>query len=231
MIRLNKYIASCGVCSRRKADDIIQKGNVKVNGKTVENFGVQIDEKKDIVEVYDKKIKLEKSKLYLMLNKPKGYITTNDEQFMRPSTVELINEDIRVFPVGRLDMDTEGLLVFTNDGDFANKVIHPKNKIEKTYVVRFKEGEADPKKIEKMKKGVDIGDYVTKPAKVRLMSKNQLEIIISEGKNRQIRKMCEVVGIDVYDLKRTKIGMLELGDLKVGEYRKLKTSEIKLIIG
>jgi 23S rRNA pseudouridine2605 synthase len=231
MIRLNKYIASCGVCSRRKADDIIQKGNVKVNGKTVEDFGIQIDEKKDIVEIYDKKIKLEKSKLYLMLNKPKGYITTNDEQFMRPSTVELINEDIRVFPVGRLDMDTEGLLVFTNDGDFANKVIHPKNKIEKTYVVRFKEGEADPKKIEKMKKGVDIGDYVTKPAKVRLMSKNQLEIIISEGKNRQIRKMCEVVGIDVYDLKRTKIGMLELGDLKVGEYRKLKPSEIKLIIG
>lgn len=226
MIRLNKYIASCGVCSRRKADELIGDGKVKVNGLDVDNLGMQINEKKDKVTVYDKIIKLEKSKVYIMLNKPKGYITTNDEQFNRPSTVDLIDEEVRVFPVGRLDMDTEGLLLFTNDGEFANELIHPKNKVEKTYIVKVKEQEVTPAKIEKLKKGVDIGEYVTKPAKVRLMTKNQLEIIIGEGRNRQIRKMCEVVGIEVYNLKRIKIGNLELGDLEVGKYRHLKPREV-----
>ncbi len=226
MIRLNKYIASCGVCSRRKADELISDGKVKVNGLDVDNLGMQINEKKDVVTVYDKIIKLEKSKVYIMLNKPKGYITTNDEQFNRPSTVDLIDEEVRVFPIGRLDMDTEGLLLFTNDGEFANELIHPKNKVEKTYIVKVKEQEVTPVKIEKLKKGVDIGDYVTKPAKVRLMTKNQLEIIIGEGRNRQIRKMCEVLDIEVYNLKRISIGNLELGDLEVGKYRHLKPREV-----
>ena len=231
MLRLNKYIASCGVCSRRKADELITQRKVKVNDKLVDDLGTQINEKKDVVLVNDKKISLEKSKVYIMLNKPKGYITTNDEQFSRPSTVDLINEDIRVFPVGRLDMETEGLLLFTNDGEFANKLIHPKNKVEKTYIVKIKEYDATPEKIQKMKNGVDIGDYVTKPAKVRLASKNQLEIIISEGKNRQIRKMCEAVELDVYNLKRVRLGNLEIGDLEVGKYRHLKPREVLSITG
>lgn len=229
MIRLNKYIATCGVCSRRKADELITQRKVRINGVVTDNLGLQIDETKDKVEIYNKEIALEKKKVYLMLNKPKGYITTNDEQFSRPSTVDLIHEEIRVFPIGRLDMETEGLLLFTNDGEFANSLTHPKNKVEKTYVVKVSSDISD-KKQDRLKKGLDIGGYVTKPAKVRMLSKNEIEIVIAEGKNRQIRKMCEAAGISLVSLKRTQVGVLELGDLKSGEYRYLKPTEVKSFI-
>lgn len=136
MTRLNKYIAECGVCSRRSADILIQSGKVMINEQVVTNLGTKIDENEDIVKVNGKKVTKENKLVYIMLNKPKGYVTTSKEQFGRRSVLDLLNLNLRVYPIGRLDMYTEGLLLLTNDGEFANKLMHPKNKIEKTYVVK-----------------------------------------------------------------------------------------------
>lgn len=225
MIRLNKYIASSGVCSRRKADELIESGKVKINGIVTTKMGEQVDETKDIVEVANKKISLKEEKIYIMLNKPKGYVTTNSEQFNRPSTKDLIKEKIRVFPIGRLDMNTEGLLILTNDGEFSNRLMHPSNKIEKKYIITLRTSVSD-EQIKMLENGVDIGGYVTKPAKIKRLLPLELEIIISEGKNRQIRKMCEAVGANLKNLKRVQIGNLKLGDLKLGKYRFLSKEEI-----
>lgn len=228
MIRLNKYIATSGICSRRKADELIEKGKVRVNGIVVKTMGVQVDEEKDIIEVCNNKISLKEEKVYIMLNKPKGYVTTNNEQFNRPSTKDLIKEKVRVFPIGRLDMNTEGLLLLTNDGEFANKLMHPTNKVEKTYIVTLRK-EITHEQIEMLQAGVDIGDYITRPAKVKMLSSIEIEIKISEGKNRQIRRMCKAVNAELKNLKRVQIGNLKLGDLKVGKYRFLSFEEISNI--
>ena len=230
MIRLNKYIAECGICSRRKADILIESGKVLVNDIVIKDLGVKIDDTKDQVKVDGKTISKEDKFVYIMLNKPKGYVTTNSEQFGRKSVLDLIDTDYRIFPIGRLDMNTEGLLLLTNDGEFANKLMHPKNKVEKTYIANVK-GNITEEKIEHLINGVDIGGYITKPAKVRIISKdkNKIEIKISEGKNRQVRKMCEAVGLKVINLKRTSIGKLNLGNLKIGKYRYLNKSEIDKI--
>ena len=228
LIRLNKYIAECGVCSRRKADELIENGKVKVNKVIVTNLGMQIDELNDSIEVNDKVIYKEEKKVYIMLNKPEGYITTNSEQFGRKATSDLIKEDIRVFPIGRLDKDTEGLLLFTNDGEFANYMMHPSHLIKKTYIVTT-DSNITSEKINKLKNGVDIGGYITKEAEVRKYSSNKLEIIISEGKNRQVRKMCKAVGINVKRLIRTRIGRLELGNLKKGEYEYLNKEQLSKV--
>lgn len=230
MIRLNKYIAECGICSRRKADILIESGKVLVNDIVIKDLGVKIDDTKDIVKVDGKTISKEDKFVYIMLNKPKGYVTTNSEQFGRKSVLDLIDTDYRIFPIGRLDMNTEGLLLLTNDGEFANKLMHPKNKVEKTYIANVK-GNITEEKIEHLINGVDIGGYITKPAKVRIISKdkNKIEIKISEGKNRQVRKMCEAVGLKVINLKRISIGKLNLGNLKIGEYRYLNKNEIDKI--
>lgn len=228
MIRLNKYIATSGVCSRRNADELIASGKVKVNGIVIKEMGMQVDETKDVVYVNNKKISVKEEKVYIMLNKPKGYVTTNNDQFDRPSTKDLIKEKIRVFPIGRLDMNTEGLLLLTNDGDFANKLMHPSNKVEKTYVVTLRKPITD-EQIKKLQDGVDIGDYITRPAKVKRITPLELEIKISEGKNRQIRRMCESVNADLKNLKRIQIGNLKLGDLKLGKYRLLSLDEISNI--
>lgn len=228
MIRLNKYIATCGVCSRRNADELISSGRVKVNGIVTKEMGTQIDEIKDIVYVNNKKISIKEEKVYIMLNKPKGYVTTNSEQFDRPSTKDLIKEKMRIFPIGRLDMNTEGLLLLTNDGDFANRLMHPSNKIEKTYIVTLKKSVTD-EQIKMLQEGVDIGDYVTKKAKVRKISPLDIEIKISEGKNRQIRRMCDAVGIYLKNLKRVQIGNLKLDNLKLGKYRFLSIEEVSNI--
>ena len=229
MIRLNKYIASSGVCSRRKADELIEAKKVKVNGNLVEDFGMQIDEKKDVVIVDDKRIRLENKKIYLMLNKPVGYVTTNDEQLGRKCTNDLIHENERVFPIGRLDMDSEGLLLFTNDGEFSNSLMHPSKKVEKVYIAKLNR-KINDEKIEMLKNGVDIGDYVTKPAKVQRIASNVVKITISEGKNRQVRRMCEAVGLKVIKLQRVQIGNLELGTLPTGKYRHLTKQEVRSII-
>ena len=229
MIRLNKYIAECGVCSRRSADTLIQSGKVCVNGEVVTNLGIKIDETIDNVKVNNKIIKKENKLVYIMLNKPKGYVTTSKEQFGRKSVLDLINTNLRVYPIGRLDMYTEGLLLLTNDGNFANKMMHPKNKIDKKYIVSVK-GNITSEKIDLLKKGVDIGGYITKPAKVKSnFEKNELEIVISEGKNRQVRRMCEAVKLKVLNLQRTKIGNLELGNLELGKYRYLNKNDLEKI--
>lgn len=203
-------------------------GKVKVNGIVSEELGLVIDELNDIVEVNNKKIRLINDKIYIMLNKPVGYITTSNDQFSRPSVLDLIKEKNRVFSIGRLDMYTEGLLLLTNDGEFANKLMHPKNKIEKTYLVKVNDKVSDDN-IKNLEAGVDIGGYITKPAKVKKITDNKFEIIISEGKNRQIRKMCESQNLKVSNLRRIKVGNIQLGNLKVGEYRFLGLDEIKNI--
>jgi len=227
MERLNKYIASCGICSRRKADELIEAGKVKVNDQIVTNLGMQVSDT-DVVKVEDKVISKEEKKVYIVLNKPKGYVTTNNEQFNRKSVIDLIHEDVRVYPVGRLDMYTEGLLILTNDGEFSNKLMHPRNKIEKTYVVTT-DTNVTKEQIENLKNGVDIGDYFTKPAKVKMVGNNKVEIIISEGKNRQVRRMCESVGINLLNLRRTKVGKIDLETLQTGKYRYLTEEEKNMI--
>lgn len=225
MERLNKYIASCGVCSRRKADELIQEGRVKINDIIVTNLGEKV-EVNDIVKVDNKVISKEEKKVYIALNKPKGYVTTNSDQFDRKSVIDLIHEEVRVYPIGRLDMYTEGLLLLTNDGEFSNKLMHPRNKIEKTYIVITDTNVTD-KQLENLRSGVDIGDYITKPAKARKISKDKIEIIISEGKNRQVRRMCESVNINLLNLKRVQVGNIKLENLQSGKYRYLTEEEIK----
>lgn len=229
MIRLNKYIAECGICSRRSADKLIQSGKVYVNDSCITTLGSIIDERRDIVKVDNKEIKKEEKLVYIMLNKPKGYVTTSKEQFNRPSVLDLIKMNLRVYPIGRLDMYTEGLLLLTNDGKFANKMMHPKSQIKKTYIVKIG-GKITEEKNDMLRKGVDIGGYVTKPAEVKLLlDSRELEIKISEGKNRQIRKMCNAVGYKVLNLKRVKIGNLSLGNLKTGKYKFLDKNIINKI--
>lgn len=224
-IRLNKYIANAGVCSRRAADKLIDEKKVKVNGKVVLEKGTVIDTYKDSVEVNGKKISISEEKVYILLNKPKGYITTAKEQFNRPFVLDLINEKERVYPVGRLDMDTSGLLILTNDGQLTNKITHPKNHIHKTYEAILK-NELSNVDMQKLENGVDIGGYVTQPAKVQKLGDKKVRITISEGKNRQVRKMFETVNNKVVELKRISIGKLTLENLEVGKFKYVKYEEI-----
>jgi len=224
-MRINKYIAACGVCSRRKAEEYILSGRVRINDMVVSILSADVKEN-DEVFLDEKKIELESKYVYLMLNKPRGYVTTNNEQFGRKCTLDLIKENVRVYPIGRLDMDTEGLLLFTNDGEFANMLTHPKNKIEKTYIVTTNTFVTN-ENVETLKKGVDIGGYVTKEAKVKKIGEKKIKIIISEGKNRQVRKMCSAVGLEVVNLKRVQISSLKLGNLACGKYRYLTKDEIR----
>ncbi len=218
-IRINKYIANCGMCSRRKAEEYIQEGKVLINGIVNTELGYKVKEG-DIIVVNGKQISLEENKVYIMLNKPKGYVTTSKEQFGRPSVLDIVKVEERVYPVGRLDMDSEGLLILTNDGDFSNNVIHPTKHISKKYEVILKENITETA-IKKLETGVDIGGYVTRPAKVEKVSDKKILITIGEGKNRQVRRMIEAVDNKVLNLKRIAIGGLKLDKLKSGEYIKL----------
>lgn len=226
-IRLNKYIASTGVCSRRKAEEYILSGRVSINGKVVIELGTQV-QTNDVVCIDGKEIKLEERKVYIMLNKPKGYVTTAKEQFNRKSVLDIVKVKERVYPVGRLDMDSEGLLILTNDGDFANNIIHPTKHISKKYEVVLKERITEDM-INNLENGVDIGGYVTRPAKVKKIKDSMLQITITEGKNRQVRRMCEAVGNKVLNLKRIAIGNLRLDKLEIGKYVELTTKDIDKI--
>ena len=226
-IRINKYIASSGVCSRRKAEEYILAGKVLVNGVVNTELGYKVKEE-DIVVVDGKQISLEENKVYIMLNKPKGYVTTSKEQFGRPSVLDIVKVEERVYPVGRLDMDSEGLLILTNDGEFSNNVIHPTKHISKKYEVVLKENITETA-IKKLESGVDIGGYVTRPAKVEKVTDKKILITIGEGKNRQVRRMIESVDNKVLNLKRIAIGGLKLDKLKSGEYIKLDEKLINKI--
>jgi len=228
--RLQKFMAENGIASRRKSEELITSGVVRVNGATVTELGHKIDSEKDIVEVNGQIIEPQNTKLfYYLLNKPKGYVSTAKDQFGRPSVVSLIKSDVRLYPVGRLDYDTEGLIIITNDGDFTNKLTHPSYSITKEYEATVK-GSVGSDKIENFRQGIDIGEYVTKSAKMQIIQQNKdssvIRIVIAEGKNRQVRKMCAAIGHEVLYLKRTAIGNLTLGGLAVGEYRELLRDEV-----
>lgn len=234
-IRLQKYMAEAGISSRRKAEELILEGKVKVNGKTVNELGIKIVPNKDIVEYNGKKVVLEKEYVYILLNKPIGYVTTVKDQFNRDSILDLVKISKRIVPVGRLDMYTSGAIILTNDGDFVYKVTHPKHEIEKTYTVTIK-GIVKDNEVEELKKGVKIEDYTTKPAKVKILKTDEeknisrLEITIHEGKNRQVRKMCEAIGHKVLALHRSKIAGIGVKDLELGKWRYLTRNEVKKIL-
>ena len=233
--RLQKYLASCGIASRRKCEEYILQGKVKVNGKIVTELGTKIDIGKDIIEFENKVVKNNEEKIYILLNKPIGYVTTANDQFGRETVLDLVKVRERIVPVGRLDMYTSGALILTNDGDFVYKVTHPKHEIEKTYTVTLK-GIISNEEVEKLRNGVKIDDYITKPAKVKILKTDtekdisRLEITIHEGKNRQIRKMCQSVGRKVLALHRSKIGTLEVKNLELGKWRYLKKEEVKKLV-
>ena len=231
-IRLQKYLAECGVASRRKCEEYILQGDVQVNDKVVTELGTKVNPKKDIVKFKNKEVKIEEKQVYILLNKPIGYVTTVSDQFDRDTVLDLVKVKERIVPVGRLDMYTSGALILTNDGDFVFKVTHPKHEITKTYTVTLK-GIIQANEIEQLQKGVKIDDYITKPAKVKILKTDsekdisRIEITIHEGKNRQVRKMCEAIDKKVLALHRSKIGNIGVKDLKIGEWRYLKKEEIK----
>ncbi len=230
--RLQKYIARSGVTSRRKAEELILAGQVKVNGITVTELGTKIDTQTDIVLVDDKKISEVKQYTYIKLNKPEGYVTTVKDQFNRKTVLDLIDINERIYPIGRLDYYTSGLLLLTNDGDLANKLMHPKYHIFKTYIAEI-DGRISEDSIKNLTNGVVIEDYKTAPAKVKLLkfmeNKSNVQISIYEGKNRQVRKMLDAVGHNVIQLKRISFGEITLGDLKIGSWKNLSNEEIQFL--
>ena len=234
-MRINKYIALCGVASRRKAEELILAGRVTVNDEVMTALSYKVDEENDIVKVDDKLIKEENKLVYILLNKPEGYITTVKDQFDRPSVLDLVSDiKERVYPIGRLDYETSGLLLLTNDGDLTYKLTHPKHEVDKTYVARVK-GKLTKEEIERFKTGLKIEDYTTAPAKLKVIKYDEqrdsslLEIKIHEGKNRQVRKMCKAINHPVLRLRRSAMGKIKIGDCEIGKYRYLTEDEIKYL--
>lgn len=232
-MRLQKFLANAGVCSRRKAENLILSGEVQVNGKIVTELGTKIVTEQDSVFVKNKLIKLTDEFKYILLNKPVGYVTTIKDQFDRPIVTDLIkNVGVNLLPVGRLDMYTSGALILTNDGDFIFNVTHPKNEIEKTYNATVR-GIVTDEDVQKLRDGVLIEDYISGNAKVKILKIDKekrisrIEITIHEGKNREVRKMCEAVGKKVIALHRSRINQINVKDLKIGEWRYLNDKEIK----
>lgn len=234
MERLQKVIANSGYCSRRKAEELICNGEVKVNGKIVTELGNCVD-KSDAITVSGKSLTYEQ-KEYILLNKPRGVITSTNDEKGRKTVLDLIDTDKRLYPVGRLDYDTTGALLLTNDGELANLLMHPKNNIEKLYIAKVN-GFVDKESLIKLAKGVYIDNFKTSKAKVRLKKYDKktntsiVEIIIHEGKNHQVKKMFEAVGYEVLKLKRERISFLTIDSLKSGEYRYLSLKEVKKLYG
>ena len=227
MVRVNKYLADCGVGSRRECDSLISDGYVKVNGK-VATLGQMVDDN-DKITVKDKRIGDKQKLYYIMLHKPKGCVTTVKDDLGRKTVMDFVDIKARLYPVGRLDYDTEGLLILTNDGDLSNRLTHPRNEINKTYVCRIS-GILKENERATLEKGVLIDGVKTAPAKVKILEQDQhhtrCEVTIHEGRNHQVKKMFEAVGKEVEFLKRVAVGDLRLGGLNRGEYRFLNELEI-----
>ncbi len=234
-MRLQKYMAQCGVASRRASEEIILAGRVRVNGDVVDYMGFEVDEERDVVEVDGEKIKPEAKKYYIMLNKPKGYVTTVSDEFGRATVMDLVSDvHARIYPVGRLDYDTSGLLLLTNDGDFANILTHPSHSVDKSYIAVLNYM-PDNDSLNLLRKGVDLDGELTAPAKIEVLKplkrSCEIKITIHEGKNRQVRRMFEAVGAEVLSLKRISVGSITLGNLPEGKWRHLNDAERMRLIG
>ncbi len=233
MERLQKVIANLGYCSRRHAEELIKEGKVLVNGQVITELGTKV-KSSDSISVEGNILDNNKNYEYYLLNKPRGVVTTTNDEFGRKTVLDLVISSNRIYPVGRLDYDTTGVLLLTNDGNLANKLMHPSSNIEKTYIAKI-EGVMNPTSIMKLKKGVVIDGYKTRPAKVKVKSidkkinKSIVQITITEGKNHQVKNMFEAVGHKVLKLKREKYAIFDVKDLKVGEYRKLTFKEVAIL--
>lgn len=233
MERLQKVIAQTGYCSRRKAEELISKGRVQVNGKTITEMGVKVSFEDDIT-IDGNGLNLKEDKVYYLLNKPRGIITSTHDENNRKTVVDLIKETKRIYPVGRLDYDTTGVLILTNDGELTNLLIHPKNNIEKLYIAKIK-GIPTKLELQKLARGVVIDGKKTSKAKIKLKKMDKknntsiIEVIIHEGRNHQVKKMFEAIGYEVIKLKREKFAFLDVNDLKSGDYRELSIKEVKCL--
>jgi pseudouridine synthase len=231
LTRLNKFIAGSGFAARRKVDELIKEGRVTVNKKTVTELGTKIDPEKDLVKIDGEPVKSRSKFIYVLLNKPKGYITSTSDELGRPIVMDLVKLKERIYPVGRLDYDTEGLLLLTNDGELAAKLMHPKYKVFKTYLVKINKP-IDDTKVNKLRTGVKVEGKSTGEAKVKIVPEtgsHEILITIHEGRNRQIRKMMETVGLFVRKLKRIDYAGLKIDNLKSGHWRYLLAAEVALL--
>jgi len=229
-MRLNKFLAQAGISSRRGADLLIQSGRVTINGVEIEQLAISIDEKNDEIRVDGKKVSLPEKFIYLLLNKPKGYLCTVKDSFGRPTVLDLVGKDKKVFPVGRLDLDTEGVLLLTNHGELAYRLTHPKFQVEKTYLVTVK-GEINEKILKKFHKGIKLedGNIAKGEGRILKIERNHsvFELKLREGRKREIKRMCKAVGLSVTNLVRTRFANLTARNLKPGAWRHLKEKEVK----
>ena len=232
-MRINKYLAECGLASRRKCEAFVLEGRVKINGKQISELSTEV-RGGDVVTVDGNKVQPIKKHVYLIMNKPKGYICTASDEFGRKTVLDLIRSDRseRIFPVGRLDYDTEGLLILTTDGDLSNRLMHPRNEIPKTYIAKV-EGEIPEEQLDKLRSGIILDGVKTKKSRIKLLEfkdgMSRFEVVISEGRNRQVRRMFESINKEVVFLKRVAIGDLKLGGLNRGEYRDLFPEEVNYL--
>lgn len=226
-MRINKFLSRAGIASRRNSEKLILNGEISVNGQVITDLSYQVEEN-DIVKYNNKTIELVDEKYYLMLNKPVDYACTNSKDFDEKIIFDLIDIDTKLFSIGRLDKDSRGLILITNDGDIYNKIIHPRNEIYKKYVVKLDNYFQKDDKI-KLENGVDIGGYITSQSKVTIIGDKTVQIEISEGKNRQVRRMFAALGYEVLDLNRISIGNINMSNLKIGKYRHLTTDELNYI--
>jgi len=230
LVRLQKFMADNGIASRRKSEELISQGKVRVNG-VVARIGDKVDPKKDKITVSGKRIAVDNELVYVMLHKPRGYITTMSDERDRKCVAELVKDvNKRIYPIGRLDRESEGLLILTNDGELANAITHPKKHVPKTYRVTVRPSISE-EQITKLSSGVEIDGRMTSPCEVNILEKQDGRVVLSmtiyEGRNRQIRKMCESLNLEVARLKRTQIGSLKLGMLPAGKYRLLTDDEVR----